>query len=129
MKKILSTTSTKNMYLNYRMPSDGKPQPIQTIFMPSRGLYIEVNFPDENHWEEFKRQHEDLFQQNILFEGTKGVKGDNLQAISKEQKTTQLNAVKTKIDKQVEKLQGIADESNINFTQNVELSTTGKKKQ
>ena len=64
-----------------------------------------------------------------MFEGTKGVKGDNLQAMSKEQKTTQLNAVKTKIDKQVEKLQGIADESNINFTQNVELSTTGKKKQ
>lgn len=107
----LTSTLTHPIVLCYRMPKEQgqvRANPILEVPLPPRALNVDVVFPNEVYYHEFKMQNEEYFKAGKIIEG----KATEKQAIDINAKNSKKETEKSKdkVTKSVEKIKEISKE-------------------
>lgn len=111
----LTSTLTHPIVLCYRMPKDeasAKYNPVLEVPLMARALNVEVTFPNEVFYHEFKMQNEAYFLAGKIIEG----KATEKQAIDNNTKNAkkETEKVKDKVSKTIDKIKEVSKEK-VNF--------------
>lgn len=110
-KITLTSTLTNPIRLCYRMPKEQgqvRANPILEVPLIARALNVEVTFPNEVYYHEFKMQNEDLFLGGKIIEGVATEK--QAIATSKENALKENAKQKDKIAKSVDRIKEVSKE-------------------
>lgn len=106
----LTSTLTHPVSLCYRMPKDetGRANPVLEVSLPARALNVEIAFPNENYYHEFKMQNEHMFLNGKIIEGTATER--QAKSLNAENSKKDVEKSRSKVEKSVEKIMETSEE-------------------
>lgn len=107
-KEKITSTFNHPIVLCYRMPTNSEVKnPVLEINLAERALLVDVVFPSENHFNEFKLQNAHLIDSGRIILGrTTGTKAEK---VYETETLKSQNATASKVDKKIEKLEEVVN--------------------